>query len=184
MVQCYTFHRYFIPGHGCGNYENEVKFMEKLPEGFEELKKLKCVSTPDYHGFQRWKMIRRSSFEKLKVICFIYNNNTIYILEWETVQPWSQCSASCNGGFKYKIRQCRNGTHVLDPEECGNSVTNVTRSCNSHMCPGMLPKHTYFFLQIGTKSRDIPIDYLKKIMGKEINYFEHFFGLRFVYRID
>ena len=68
IAQCYTFHRYFIPGYGCGNYENEVIFMEKLPEDFEELKKLKCVSTPDYHGFQRWKMIRRSSFAK--VICF------------------------------------------------------------------------------------------------------------------
>ncbi len=60
QISCHRQH--MIPGPGCGGVDTQITTMKNLPKDFEDLKKLKCVLTPDTEGFRRWQMTNSSKY--------------------------------------------------------------------------------------------------------------------------
>lgn len=55
---------------------------------------------------------------------------------WSSWSPWSQCTASCGGGTKVRLRHCDNPKPVNNGTNCtelsGSSVE--TAACNIYPC--------------------------------------------------
>ena len=66
--------------------------------------------------------------------------NTETCPKWTQWTEWTDCSASCDGGTKSRVRECtvivRNG---YEPAACGGGDTNETISCNISPCPTWTP---------------------------------------------
>ena len=59
--------------------------------------------------------------------------------KWTDWTEWSECSASCDGGFKSRIRECTLPRN-LEPSQCGGSgERNQTVPCNENPCPTWAP---------------------------------------------
>ncbi|XP_071481500.1 A disintegrin and metalloproteinase with thrombospondin motifs 9-like [Diadema antillarum] len=49
---------------------------------------------------------------------------------------WSQCSVSCNGGFRSRSSTCRYGQgYVVADQYCDQSLRHVEEACNDQPCP-------------------------------------------------
>ncbi len=127
--------KFVIPGTGCGNVQNSWQTIAKLPEDITELDQLSCVLTNDQEGFERWKATRT---------------------QWTWTTQWSDCSVTCGGGIQFRIRECRNATHVVDESNCAvldptDVSLNRTRRCNDQDClPCAEFSLAYAGVEIGT----------------------------------
>uniref|UniRef100_A0A3B3BIE7 Hemicentin 1 n=1 Tax=Oryzias melastigma TaxID=30732 RepID=A0A3B3BIE7_ORYME len=54
---------------------------------------------------------------------------------WGTWQPWGECSASCGGGERTRLRLCNNPSPSYGGRQCPGDSTLLSR-CNTQACPG------------------------------------------------
>ena len=55
---------------------------------------------------------------------------------WGEYNEWSECTHSCDGGTRSRVRSCNNPTPTQGGAECqGESMD--TEQCNTHGCPGI-----------------------------------------------
>ncbi|XP_028301363.1 hemicentin-1 isoform X2 [Gouania willdenowi] len=54
---------------------------------------------------------------------------------WSSWQPWGECSASCEGGKRTRVRLCNSPSPTNDGRPCPGDSTQVSR-CNARACPG------------------------------------------------
>ncbi|XP_028823701.1 hemicentin-1 isoform X1 [Denticeps clupeoides] len=54
---------------------------------------------------------------------------------WGPWQPWGDCSSTCGGGERTRIRLCNSPPPVNKGRPCPGDSTQITR-CNVHVCPG------------------------------------------------
>ena len=60
--------------------------------------------------------------------------------KWTEWTEWSDCTASCDGGTKSRIRECTIARNVnFRPSDCGPGERNETVSCNENPCPSWTP---------------------------------------------
>ena len=60
---------------------------------------------------------------------------------WTDWSDWTECSVSCGGGTKTKVRECLEevGGSTLDPSACQGGHRNETEDCNANPCPAFTP---------------------------------------------
>lgn len=56
---------------------------------------------------------------------------------WGSWQPWGECSASCGGGERSRIRLCNNPSPSDGGRPCPGDASQLSR-CNTQPCPGRL----------------------------------------------
>ncbi|CAK6971319.1 hemicentin-1 [Scomber scombrus] len=54
---------------------------------------------------------------------------------WGSWQPWGDCSASCGGGQRTRVRLCNNPSPSSGGRPCPGDTSQLSR-CNSQACPG------------------------------------------------
>uniref|UniRef100_A0A3P9M5Z2 Hemicentin 1 n=1 Tax=Oryzias latipes TaxID=8090 RepID=A0A3P9M5Z2_ORYLA len=54
---------------------------------------------------------------------------------WGSWQPWGQCSVSCGGGERTRLRLCNNPAPSYGGRQCPGDSSLLTR-CNTQACPG------------------------------------------------
>ncbi|XP_051232997.1 hemicentin-1 isoform X2 [Dicentrarchus labrax] len=54
---------------------------------------------------------------------------------WGSWQPWGECSASCGGGERTRVRLCNSPSPSNAGRPCPGDSSQLSR-CNSHACPG------------------------------------------------
>ncbi|XP_051803642.1 hemicentin-1 [Acanthochromis polyacanthus] len=54
---------------------------------------------------------------------------------WASWQPWGQCSASCGGGERTRVRLCNSPSSSNGGRSCPGDSTQLSR-CNTQACPG------------------------------------------------
>lgn len=54
---------------------------------------------------------------------------------WGSWQPWGECSASCGGGERTRIRLCNNPSPNSGGRACPGDASQLAR-CNAQACPG------------------------------------------------
>ena len=62
--------------------------------------------------------------------------------KWTDWSDWTECSVTCGGGSRTKIRECQSvdGSPVVDPLDCGDGGSrNATEDCNEDPCPVFTP---------------------------------------------
>ena len=52
---------------------------------------------------------------------------------WESWSSWSECSASCDGGTQWRVRQCTGTMH--GGKDC-EGLAGGKQACNTDVCPG------------------------------------------------
>ena len=60
---------------------------------------------------------------------------------WTQWLPWSECTKTCNGGFKSRNKNCvdTDTSELLDSSNCGAGSDPVERlSCNTDLCAGKM----------------------------------------------
>ncbi|XP_075872115.1 hemicentin-1 isoform X2 [Nelusetta ayraudi] len=55
--------------------------------------------------------------------------------KWGSWQPWGECSASCGGGERTRIRLCNNPSPSNGGRACPGDASQLSR-CNAQACPG------------------------------------------------
>ena len=58
--------------------------------------------------------------------------------KWTDWSEWTECSASCGGGTRTKVRECKDGNEILGSGSCASGNDSVTEVCNppdTHPCP-------------------------------------------------
>lgn len=54
---------------------------------------------------------------------------------WTKWSEWDNCTQSCGGGFRSRVRNCSDPEQRFEGENClGNSTEGDI--CNDHYCPG------------------------------------------------
>ena len=56
--------------------------------------------------------------------------------QWSEWDPWSSCSATCDGGTQRRVRRCDDPAPQNGGPECVG-VSSENRPCDEWMCPGM-----------------------------------------------
>ncbi len=61
--------------------------------------------------------------------------------KWTDWSEWTECSVSCGGGSKTKIRECifQDGTLAPESSACQEGSRNETEDCNNEPCPTFTP---------------------------------------------
>uniref|UniRef100_A0AAQ6AQU4 Uncharacterized protein n=1 Tax=Amphiprion ocellaris TaxID=80972 RepID=A0AAQ6AQU4_AMPOC len=54
---------------------------------------------------------------------------------WASWQPWGECSASCGGGERTRVRLCNSPSPSNGGRPCPGDSTQLSR-CNTQACPG------------------------------------------------
>ncbi|KAG5850585.1 hypothetical protein ANANG_G00084020 [Anguilla anguilla] len=54
---------------------------------------------------------------------------------WGPWQPWTECSASCGGGERTRVRLCNSPPPTNEGRTCPGDSSQLSR-CNVHACPG------------------------------------------------
>lgn len=65
-----------------------------------------------------------------KCVCFTSVDGN-----WGSWQPWGECSASCGGGERTRVRLCNNPSPNSGGRACPGDASQLSR-CNAQACPG------------------------------------------------
>ena len=81
----------------------------------------------------------------------IYFISTTVHGNWGRWVDWAQCSKSCEGGIRTRIRLCNNPSPLYSGRQCNGSVLEE-EVCNDIQCPGKyidVCNSFYFYLDRG-----------------------------------
>ena len=101
----------FITGKGCGT-KTAIKSALKVPEKEEDRP---CTFVTDDDEFQRY--IEDSAKPR-----------------WAPITDYGECSKSCGGGIKERLRECRKGSKVVELTECGSDSNIQRMNCYPFPC--------------------------------------------------
>lgn len=82
-------------------------------------------------------MLLKIKFQNLIAFFFVVDGN------WGSWQLWGECSASCGGGHRSRIRLCNNPSPSNSGRPCPGDSSQLSR-CNTQPCPGRL----FFFKRV------------------------------------
>ena len=55
--------------------------------------------------------------------------------QWSDWDPWTSCSATCDGGMQRRVRRCDDPSPQNDGSDCVGVITEY-RDCSQWACPG------------------------------------------------
>ena len=92
------------------------------------------VFSPPLHG---WVIGLVKKQTLLSINCVISVHGA-----WGSWTDSSDCSRSCDGGIRYRIRMCNNPSPSFGGNWCPGSVTEY-QTCNTEACPGKIDLISY-----------------------------------------